>query len=55
MFRNSPLEQKLLDLLGPDKESVGNFLEQGYTPQQIKDTQGKHQRKQSTQVQRNLQ
>jgi hypothetical protein len=38
-----------LDLLGLDKQSADDFTEQGYTPEQVKDTQRKHQRKQSTQ------
>jgi hypothetical protein len=44
-----------LDLLGLDKQNEDDFLEQGYTPEQVKDTQRKHQRKQSTQGQRNIQ
>jgi hypothetical protein len=41
---NSPLKQKLLrllDLLGLDKHSVDDFPKQGYTPEQVKDTQGR--------------
>jgi hypothetical protein len=44
-----------LDLLGLDKQSVDDFPEQGYTPDQVNDTQGTHQWKQSTQGQRNIQ
>jgi hypothetical protein len=57
LVRNSPLKQKpvvLLDLLGLDKQSVDDFPKPGYTPEQVKDAQGIHQRKQSTQGQRNL-
>jgi hypothetical protein len=36
------------DLLGLDKKSEDDFPEQGYTPERVKDTQRKHQRKQST-------
>jgi hypothetical protein len=58
LVRNSPLKQKLvlpLNLLGLEKQSVDDFPEQGYTHEQVKDTQRKRQRKQSTQGERNLQ
>jgi hypothetical protein len=58
LVRNSPLKQQLvllLDLLGLDKQNVDDFTEQGYTPEQVKDTVSKHQSKQSTQGQRNIQ
>jgi hypothetical protein len=54
LVRNSPLKQKLV-LLGPNKQRVDDFPEQGYTSEQVKGMQGKHQRKQLTQGQRNLQ
>jgi hypothetical protein len=58
LVRKSPLKQKLavlLDFLALDNQSVNDFPEQGYTPEPVKGTQGTHQRKQSTQGQRNLQ